>query len=191
MEFRSDRPDEKSGREELSLNRSMEEHACDDARSSHGTWLPANLGERPERPAGAPRGDGHLLLQRRKTLVPALTRRNLGLYHRGYLITWGSVWFGACWRRDMSGAGVHVNFNASASLRKWPSRGGQRMISARHPSPYMLMENTLGECLREFMAKPASQRHLYEIHTSPQEPLITAVISAEHAAELARLREFL
>ena len=91
----------------------------------------------------------------------------------------------------MGSAGVHVNFSASASLRKWPSCGGRRMTEARHPSPYVLMENTLGECLREFMAKPASQRHLYEIHTSPQEPLIAAVISAEHAAELARFREFL
>ena len=36
-----------------------------------------------------------------------------------------------------------------------------------------------------------SMRHLYEIHTSPQPPLIADVLSGEIVAELARLREFL
>jgi hypothetical protein len=45
--------------------------------------------------------------------------------------------------------------------------------------------------IREFMAKPAPMRHLYEIHTSPQPPLIADVLSGEIVAELARLREFL
>ena len=88
--------------------------------------------------------------------------------------------------RNMRGTRAHTNFDAPASLRKWPSRGGQRITDTEYPGPYMLMEDTLGRCLRELMAKSASQRHLYEIHTSPQEPLIAAVISAEHAAELVR-----
>jgi hypothetical protein len=41
------------------------------------------------------------------------------------------------------------------------------------------------------MSKPASQHHLYEIHTAPQQALVSAVLSAEHIVELARLREFL
>jgi hypothetical protein len=41
------------------------------------------------------------------------------------------------------------------------------------------------------MFKPTSQHHLYEIHTAPQAELITAVLSAEHIIELARLRDFL
>jgi hypothetical protein len=41
------------------------------------------------------------------------------------------------------------------------------------------------------MAKPASTRHLYEILTAPQPPLIPETLAAEHVAELARLREFL
>ena len=86
---------------------------------------------------------------------------------------------------------AQINFGASASLRKWPSLGGQKMIKAEEAIPYTVLEDTLGECLREFMSKPQTQLHLYEIHTSPQEPLVTAVISAEHAAELNRLREFL
>ena len=50
---------------------------------------------------------------------------------------------------------------------------------------------TLDECIRQFMSKPASQHHLYEIHTTPQQTLVTAVRSAEQVVELVRLREFL
>ena len=41
------------------------------------------------------------------------------------------------------------------------------------------------------MAKPETTRHLYEIHTAPQPSLVTEIMSAEHIAELARLRDFL
>jgi hypothetical protein len=41
------------------------------------------------------------------------------------------------------------------------------------------------------MSRPASQHHLYEIHTKAQAPLVTEVLKAEHIIELARLREFL
>jgi hypothetical protein len=41
------------------------------------------------------------------------------------------------------------------------------------------------------MAKPAPVRHLYEIHTVPQPPLVADVLSGDIVAELARLREFL
>jgi hypothetical protein len=57
--------------------------------------------------------------------------------------------------------------------------------------PYLLLDGTLDECIREFMAKPAPQRHLYEIHTAPQPPLVADVLSGEIVAELAQLRDFL
>jgi len=82
-----------------------------------------------------------------------------------------------------------VNFDRPAILRKWPSLGNQRQ--ANGTGPYMLADGTLDECIREFMAKPAPSRHLYEIHTSPQPPLVADVLSGETVAELARLREFL
>ena len=82
-----------------------------------------------------------------------------------------------------------VNFDAPATFLKWPSLNNQRRADGR--SPYLLLEATLGECLRHFMSKPEVHRHLYEIHTSPQPPLITDVLSGEMVAELARLREFL
>jgi hypothetical protein len=83
----------------------------------------------------------------------------------------------------------HINFDAPAFLRKWPSLNNQRLTEAA--SPYSVYDGTLDECLREFMTKPASARHLYEIHTSPQPPLVSDVLSGESVAELARLREFL
>jgi hypothetical protein len=55
----------------------------------------------------------------------------------------------------------------------------------------MVFEGTLDECIRQFMSKPASQQHLYEIHTAPQAELVAAVLSAEQIIELARLRDFL
>jgi hypothetical protein len=81
-----------------------------------------------------------------------------------------------------------MRFDAPAVLRKWPSLNNERISNAR---PYLVSDGTLDECIREFMSKPASKHHLYEIHTAPQPPLIDAVLSAEHITELARLRDFL
>jgi hypothetical protein len=83
----------------------------------------------------------------------------------------------------------HINFDAPAILRKWPSLNNQRLTEA--VGPYLVYDGTLDECLREFVAKPSPARHLYEIHTSPQPPLVSDVLSAESLAEFARLREFL
>ena len=86
---------------------------------------------------------------------------------------------------------VQINFDASASLRKWPSLNAERLTETNHPTPYLLVDGTLDECIKEFIAKPASQHHLYEIHTMPQGQLVTAILSAQHIVELARLRDFL
>ena len=88
-----------------------------------------------------------------------------------------------------TGPDPHVNFDAPAVLRKWPSLNNQRHTEST--GPYLLLDGTLDECIREFMAKPAPSRHLYEIHTLPQPPLVADVLSGEIVADLARLREFL
>ena len=88
-----------------------------------------------------------------------------------------------------AGRRAGINFNAPASLRKWPSRRGKRFTDPRYPDPYLLVESTLGECIKMFITKPASQQHLYEIHTAPQPPVVGNVIRAEHIEELANLRE--
>jgi hypothetical protein len=94
-------------------------------------------------------------------------------------------------RGVMAANDVQIDFNAPAVLKKWPSLKSERFQQARHPDAYLLVDGTLDECIREFMTKPASQRHLYEIHTAPQQPLVSAVLSPEHIVEIARLRDFL
>ena len=84
---------------------------------------------------------------------------------------------------------AHVNFDAPASLRKWPSFNNERRTDSA--GPYLIVDATLGECIREFMARSAATRHLYDIQTAAQPPLVSAVLSGETVAELARLREFL
>jgi hypothetical protein len=85
---------------------------------------------------------------------------------------------------------VRIRFEAPAVLRKWPSINQQRVVAeGRHP--YLLVDGTLDDCIQQFMAKPANQHHLYEIHTEPQGELVSAVLSAEHIIEIARLRDLL
>jgi hypothetical protein len=91
----------------------------------------------------------------------------------------------------MSSTGIHIDFNAPAILRKWPSLNNERVSASFGARPYLVVDGSLDECIRQFLAKPASQRHLYEIHTAPQTDLVSAVMSAEHIAEIARLRDFL
>ena len=63
-------------------------------------------------------------------------------------------------------ATAQTNFDAPATFRKWPSLNGQRRIDST--GPYLLLDGTLDECIRQFMARPTVTRHLCEIHTAPQ-----------------------
>jgi hypothetical protein len=87
--------------------------------------------------------------------------------------------------------GTEINFDALAVLRKWPSLKTERVSASLGARPYTVFDGTLDDCIRQFMAKPESQHHLYEIHTAPQGEIISAVMSAEQIVELARLRDFL
>jgi hypothetical protein len=82
-----------------------------------------------------------------------------------------------------------IDFTAPASLRKWPSINKERVPKSWGGVPYLIVEGTLDDCLKAFMARP--QHHLYEIHTKPQPPLVTEVLQADHVIELARLRDYL
>ena len=84
-----------------------------------------------------------------------------------------------------------IDFDAPAILRKWPSLKGERITAAEGARPYLVVDGTLGDCIRQFMAKPASQHHLYEIHTAPQGEIIPGVMSANLVIEIARLRDYL
>jgi hypothetical protein len=84
-----------------------------------------------------------------------------------------------------------INFHAPATLRKWPSVNSERISASLGGRPYLIIDGTLDECIRRFMSQPKSQHHLYEIHTASQSDLVTAILSAEHIVEIARLRDFL
>ncbi|WP_076860649.1 hypothetical protein [Bradyrhizobium mercantei] len=81
-----------------------------------------------------------------------------------------------------------VDFQAAAYLYKWPSLNNSRREDR---APYMVVDGTLDQCIRDFMGKPERTRHLYEIRTKSQPPLVPDVLSPEHVIELSRLREFL
>ena len=84
-----------------------------------------------------------------------------------------------------------IAFNTPAVLRKWPSLRNDRVRAAGGGRPYLIVDGTLDDCMRQFMAKPVSQHHLYEIHTAPRGELVSAVPSASHIHEIVRLRDFL
>jgi hypothetical protein len=91
----------------------------------------------------------------------------------------------------MSDREAQINFSAPATLRKWPSVNSERVSASLGATPYLIIDGTLDECIRKFMSQPKSQHHLYEIHTAPQSNLVSAILSAEHIVEIARLRDFL
>jgi hypothetical protein len=84
-----------------------------------------------------------------------------------------------------------IDFGAPATLRKWPSLKNERVSPSLGARPYAIIDGTLDECIGRFMSQPLSQQHLYEIHTTPQSDLVSAVLSADHVVELARLKHFL
>ncbi len=88
----------------------------------------------------------------------------------------------------MADTDAQINFDAPAVLRKWPSLNSEPIGGA---TPYLVAEGTLDECIRQFMLKPMSELHLYEIHTAPQGEEITAALSARQILGLTRLRDFL
>jgi hypothetical protein len=69
----------------------------------------------------------------------------------------------------MGDTDVQIHFDAPAVLRKWPSLNKERIKKSWGATLYVVADGTLDECIREFMSRPASQHHLYEIHTAPQE----------------------
>ena len=86
---------------------------------------------------------------------------------------------------------VKINFDAPATLRKWPSLNNERISASLGARPYLIIDGTLDECIRKFMTMPVSQHHLYEIHTAAKSDLVSAVLSPSHILELAQLRDFL
>jgi hypothetical protein len=89
----------------------------------------------------------------------------------------------------MTAADIKINFEAFASLKKWPSIRNERRNDALFADPYLVHEGTLFECAEALLSKPASSHHLYEIHTDAQAPWVKSVLSARLVYELMRLRK--
>ena len=85
-----------------------------------------------------------------------------------------------------------IDFSVPATLRKWRSLNNERVPRAWGGVPYLIHEGRLHECIQQFLTKPQSQHHLYEIHTKAQPPSVSEVLSnAELIVELSRLRDYL
>ena len=84
---------------------------------------------------------------------------------------------------------IHIDFNAP----RLSENGLQSRVSGASTAdrPYLIVDGTLDDCIRQFMAKPVSQHHLHDIQTAPQGELVSAVLSARLIYEIARLRDFL
>ena len=61
-----------------------------------------------------------------------------------------------------------MDHDAPTKLMKWPSLNGERFSVRDGATPYAVFHGTLAECIREVQAKPASQHHLYEIHSGAE-----------------------
>jgi hypothetical protein len=91
---------------------------------------------------------------------------------------------------DMINPDVTIRYDAPATLRKWPSINGQRISPADGAAPYMVFEGNLGECIREFLTKPVSQHHLYEVATDPQPAFDRRIQAAPDITEIVARAEF-
>jgi hypothetical protein len=89
----------------------------------------------------------------------------------------------------MTGTGANIDFDAPATLRKWPSLKNERISAADGARPYSILDGTLRECMSAFIAKPISQHHLYEIHTASQGETVSAVMSWKQIVEMTRMTD--
>ena len=60
---------------------------------------------------------------------------------------------------------IHIDFNAP----RLSENGLQSRVSGASTAdrPYLIVDGTLDDCIRQFMAKPVSQHHLHDIQTAP------------------------
>jgi len=83
-----------------------------------------------------------------------------------------------------------ILYDLPASLKKWPSLEGRRIATGEIISAHTVFEGTLGGCIKQFMAKPISQRPLYEIFTDRQAGLSDTILSANSILEIAERADF-
>jgi hypothetical protein len=82
-----------------------------------------------------------------------------------------------------------IHYDVWATLQKWPAadrlpRTGDIL------RPDQIYEGTLSGCIKEFMAKPISQRPLYEVFTEAQAAFKTTILSATDMLDIASRDDF-
>jgi hypothetical protein len=83
-----------------------------------------------------------------------------------------------------------IQYDVPATLYKWPSLAGRRMATGDTIGAQTVFQGTLAGCVREFMAKPISQRPLYEIFTKRQPGLRDSILGANDILEIAEHKDF-
>jgi hypothetical protein len=83
-----------------------------------------------------------------------------------------------------------IQYDMPATLYKWPSLEGRFMSTGDTIENHRIFEGTLAGCIREFLAKPISQRPLYEIFTDRQPGLRETILGANYILEIAEREDF-
>ena len=81
-----------------------------------------------------------------------------------------------------------VLYDVPATLHKWQSLEKKR--SGEGIGSMQIWEGTLAGCVREFMAKPTSQRPLYDIFTDTQPGLTKTILESDDILALAAREDF-
>jgi hypothetical protein len=83
-----------------------------------------------------------------------------------------------------------IQYDMPATLYKWPSLEQRRIATGEIIGAHRIFEGTLAGCIREFLAKPISQRPLYEIFTERQPGLRDTILGANYILEVAAREDF-
>src|SRR5216684_5604516 len=83
-----------------------------------------------------------------------------------------------------------IQYDIPAALYKWPSLEARRISTGDTIRAHRIFEGTLGGCIREFLAKPISQRPLYEIFTERQAGLRDSVLASNYILEISERADF-
>ena len=90
----------------------------------------------------------------------------------------------------MSEATPPILYDRPATLQKWPSRESRRLATGDTIHAQPVFDGTLAECIEHFLAKPISQRALYNIFTERQPGLRDTILDANYILQIAGRNDF-
>jgi len=90
----------------------------------------------------------------------------------------------------MSEEHIPILYDLAATLHKWPSLEARRHVTGETIHAHPVYSGTLAGCIRESLAKPISQRPLYEIFTDRQAGLRDSILSSNYISEISERHDF-